>query len=101
MKGRTEHPRSGVSSFFHLKSGLFWPTLKAPTRVRGGDGTEQAIDRLGFSLADGALWPRPERGVQVPRPERPSDLSQRQTRYGAHKLHLTEQGSVRCPALGS
>src|SRR5881392_2819653 len=64
-KGRTEYPKSGVSSFFHLKSGLFWPTLKAPTRVRGGDGTEQAIDRLGFSRVGDALGPRSERSEQV------------------------------------
>jgi len=69
-KGRTEYPRSGAFVFFHLKSGLFWPTLKAPTRVRGGDGTEQAIDRLGFSRAGGALWPRSERSIQMPRRER-------------------------------
>src|SRR5256885_143263 len=99
MKGRTEYPKSGVSSFFHLKSGLFWPTLKAPTRVRGGDGTEQAIDRLGFSRVGGALGPRSERSVQVPRCERASDLHQCQTRHGGQELHIGEQGSVRrsCP----
>src|SRR5438105_14947448 len=100
MKGRTQHPTLGVSSFFHLKSGLFWPTLKAPTRVRGGDGSEQAIDRLGFSRAGGALWSRSERSVQVPRRERASDLHECQTRHGGQELHLGEQGSVRCPRSG-
>src|SRR3989454_4629519 len=100
MKGRTEHPTAGVSSFFHLKSGLFWPTLKAPTRVRGGDGSEQAIDRLGFSRAGSALRSRSERSVQVPRRERASDLHQCQTRHGGQELHLGELGSVRCPGSG-
>src|SRR6266513_3522564 len=93
-KGRTEYPKSGVSSFFHLKSGLFWPTLKAPTGVWGGHGTEQATDRLDFSRTGGALWSCAARGVQVPRRERPPDLHQCQTRHGWQELHFGEQGSV-------
>jgi len=42
------YAQSGFPSFFHLKSGLFWPTLESPTQLGRGDGTKQDLVGLGF-----------------------------------------------------